>query len=56
MHFAGAEHGVTLTAFARGAAHMAWLAQIDGDRAGDAADDFTPSNDAGNCLFVHAVL
>src|SRR5690349_19126561 len=35
---------------------MAGLAQLNGDRAGDASDGLAPSDHAGDSFFVHAVL
>ena len=56
VHLAGAEHGVLRAALAGGAAHVTRLAQIDGDRTGDAAHRLAPADDVRDRLLVHAVL
>src|SRR6516164_5235674 len=56
VHLANAEYSVARARFAGGAAHLARRMQFYGDRAGDRAQGLAPSDDAGNCLFVHAIL
>ena len=56
MYLADAKDGVTGTRFAGGASHLAGSVQFDRDRAGDRAQSFAPAHDAGDGLFVHAIL
>ena len=56
MHFAGAKHGVRGAVLAGAAVDVAGRGQIDRDAAGDAAERLAPADDAGDGLFVHAVL
>jgi hypothetical protein len=56
MHLAGAVDGVCLAALAGAAVDVAWIEQIDGDRAGDTAQGPAPADDAGDGFLVHAIL
>ena len=56
MHFAGAKYGVRRPALAGTAVDVAGFGQVDADTAGYAAKRLAPADDAGDCLFIHAVL
>src|SRR5207237_4754542 len=56
VRLADAKHGVLLAAFADGAADAAGFVHVDRDERGDDADDAPPADDAGDGLFVQAVL
>jgi hypothetical protein len=56
MHFAGAKYGVCCPALASAAMDVAGLRQVDGDAARDAPKRLAPTDDAGDRLFIHAVL
>src|SRR5262249_28581942 len=56
VDFAGAEHGMPRSRFSGGAPHLPRRMQLDGDRAGDAAQRLAPADNAGDGLLVHAVL
>ena len=56
MHFAGAKYGVRRPALAGAAVDVAGLRQVDRDAARNAAERLAPADDAGDRLFIHAVL
>ena len=56
VHFAGAKYGVRRPALAGAAVDVAGLGQVDRDAARNAAERLAPADDAGDRLFIHAVL
>src|SRR5712675_1679856 len=56
VHFAGAKYGVGRPALAGTPVVVASLREIDRDAAGDAPERLAPTDDAGDRLFIHAVL
>src|SRR6478736_2635438 len=56
VHFAGAKHRVRRPALAGAAMDVTGFRQVDRDAARNAAEGLTPADDAGNRLFIHAVL
>ena len=56
VHFAGAEYGMRRAVLGGAAVDMAGLRQVDRDAARDAAERLAPADDAGDRLFVHAIL
>ena len=56
VHFAGAKYGVRRPALAGAAVDVAGLRQVDRDAARNAPERLAPADDAGDRLFIHAVL
>src|SRR4029077_8304093 len=56
VHFAGAKYGVRRPALAGAPVDVAGRGQVDRDAARNATKRLAPADDAGNRLFIHAVL
>src|SRR5712672_2197877 len=56
VHFAGAKYGVRCPTLASSPMDVAGLGQVDRDAARNAAKRLAPADDAGDRLFIHAVL
>src|SRR5712672_2349921 len=56
VHFAAPKYGVRRSALAGAAVDVARLRQVDRDAAGNAPQRLAPADDAGDRLFIHAVL
>src|SRR5450432_1380853 len=56
VHFAGAKYGVRRPALAGAPVDVAGLGQVDRDAAGNAPKRLAPADDAGDRLFIHAIL
>src|SRR6266478_9266925 len=56
VHFAGAKYGVRRPTLAGAAMDVTGLRQVDRDAARNASERLAPADDAGDRLFIHAVL
>src|ERR1700754_1364361 len=56
VHLAGAKYGVRRAMLAGAAVDVAGHRQVDRNAAGNAAERLAPADDAGDGLFIHAVL
>jgi hypothetical protein len=56
VHFTGAKDGVRRATLASAPVDVAGLRQIDRDAARNAPKRLAPADDAGDRLFIHAVL